>query len=253
MDMTFKFRFVNEITGLFVLLAVALLAGGIFMAGNAQDIFAKKFILNVVFTSKEGAFGLKKGSEIKILNTPAGVVDRVEPTPDGAITALFVIKERYHGFIRADSQALVKKTLVVTGDSYVDITVGDRAHAMVPDGGSIECVKDTEIIEQAKEMLDEAKAALQEVREVAIPILQTVKTELPALMTQTRQTLQQGETLMRDDLPGLIDQTQDTLRETQILLRGLQRHWLLRKYIDPLDSAPMIDPLQTGPLMEETP
>jgi len=249
MDTTFKFRFVNEITGLFVLLAVALLAAGIFMAGNAQGIFEKKFTLNVVFTSQEGSFGLKKGSEIKILNTPAGFVGQVEPTPDGAITAVFVIKERYHGFIRAGSRALVKKTLVITGDSYVEITVGDRTGPVVPAGGSIECVKDTEILEQASAMLEEIRAK-------AIPALdklQLVLNELPGLTIQAKQTLRQGEILMRDDLPGLTAQTQDTLRDTQILIRGLQRHWLLRKYIEPVDGSPMIDPSQTGPLLEETP
>ena len=253
MDMTFKFRFVNEITGLFVLLAVALLAAGIFMAGNAQGIFEKKFTLHVVFNSNEGSFGLKKGSEIEILQNTAGSVVQIEPMPDGTIKAVFNIKESFHFYVRTDSIAVVKQTLVITGDSYVEIKAGDRNNPLIPDGGSIECVKDTEIIEQAKDMLDEVRATLQEVKEVTIPILQTVKMELPSLMTQTRKTLQQGETLMRDDLPGLIDQSQDTLRETQILIRGLERHWLLRKYIDPVDSGPMIDPSQTGPLLEVTP
>lgn len=249
MDATFKFRFVNEITGVFVLLAVALLAVGIFMAGNAQGLFEKKFALHVVFTSNEGSFGLKKGSEIKILSTPAGAVGRIEPTSDGAIEATFVIQERFHGFVRTSSRAIVKKTLVVTGDSFVEISVGDRQDPPIPDGGSIECVKDTEIIEQASAMLEEIRAK-------AIPALeklQLVLNELPGLATQARQTLRQGEVLMRDDLPGLTAQTQDTLREAQILIRGLERHWLLRKYIEPLDSAPMIDPSQTGPLRGETP
>ena len=253
MDLTFKFRFVNEITGLFVLLAVALLAAGIFMAGNAQGIFEKKFALHVVFTSAEGSFGLKKGSEIKILSTPAGAVGQIEPTPDGAIRAVFVIKERYHGFIRTNSLAVVKKTLVITGDAYVEITVGDRKYPLIPDGGSIACVKDTEIIEQAKNMLDETRNTLAEIKAVAIPTLQSLRQELPLLMVQTRKTLQQGEILMRDNLPGLTAQTQDTLRETQILIRGLERHWLLRKYIEPVERGPLIDPSQTGPLQEAMP
>ncbi|MBU4199891.1 MAG: MCE family protein [Verrucomicrobia bacterium] len=249
MDTTFKFRFVNEITGVFVLLAVALLAVGIFMAGNAQGLFEKKFKLHVVFTSAEGSFGLKKGSEIKILATPAGAVDQIEPTSDGAIKAIFMIKERYHGFVRTSSRAVVKKTLVITGDAYVEISVGDRKDLLIPDGGSIDCVKDTEIIEQASAMLEEIRAK-------AIPSLeklQLVLNELPGLTTQARKTLHQGEVLMRDDLPGLTAQTQDTLREVQILIRGLERHWLLRKYIEPLDSGPMIDPSQTGPLRGEMP
>ena len=119
MDTTFKFRFVNEITGVFVLLAVALLAAGIFMAGRAQGLFEKEFTLQVLFTSAEGSFGLKKGSEIRILNTPAGAVGRIDPTPAGAIKAVFKLKERFHGFVRTNSVAIIKKTLVVAGDPYV--------------------------------------------------------------------------------------------------------------------------------------
>lgn len=227
MDTTFKFRFVNEITGIFVLLAVALLAAGIFMAGRAQGLFERKFTLRVVFNSAEGSFGLKKGSEIRILNTAAGAVDRIEPTPDGAIAAVFALKERFHGFVRTSSRALVKKTLVITGDAYVEITVGDRKDPLIPDGGSIECVKDTEIVAQASAMLEEIRAQ-------AIPALAKLQ-------------------LFLDELPDLAVQTQSTLREAQILMRGLERHWLLRKYMEPVDSDSMIAPAQTGPLREEAP
>ncbi len=222
MDTTFKFRFVNEITGAFVLLALILLAAGIFMAGRAQGLFEKKFTLHVVFDSAEGSFGLKKGSEIKILNTTAGAVERIEPTAAGSMRADFVIKERFHGFVRADSHALVKKTLVITGDAYVEITVGDRQQALLPDGAMIACSKDTEIIEQASAMLEEIRAQ-------TIPALHKLQ-------------------LFLDELPPLAIQTQNTLRETQRLLRGLERHWLLRKYMEPLESDLLIAPPRIGPL-----
>ncbi len=249
MDATFKFRFVNEITGLFVLLAVALLAAGIFMAGRAQGLFEEKFRLHVLFTTPEGSFGLKKGSEIKILNNTAGAVSEIEPTPDGAIRAVFEMKERFHGFVRTSSRALVKKTLVVTGDAFVEIGVGNREDPLLPDGAAIECGKDTEIIEQVSAMLEEVRAKAVP----ALDKLQLVLNELPALTVQARQTLKQGEALMKDQVPALTDQALDTLRDTQILIRGLQRHWLLRKYVEPLDGGPLIDPAQTGPLVEGAP
>jgi hypothetical protein len=47
-----------------------------------------------------------------------------------------------------------------------------------------------------------------------------------------------------DDMPGLVYQTQATLQETEILLDGLQRHWLLRKYIekDPVTGSERLAP-----------
>ncbi len=227
MDATFKFRFVNEITGAFVLLAAALLVTGVFMAGRAQGLFERKFKLHVIFTSAEGSFGLKKGSEIRILSAPAGMVDQIEPTPDGAIKAVFILKERFHGFVRTSSRAIVKKTLVVTGDAYVEISVGDRNDPMIPDGGTIDCSKDREIVEQATVMLDELRAQ-------TIPALEKIQ-------------------LFLDEMPDLAAQAQSTLREAQILMQGLERHWLLRKYIEPVDSYYLIAPVQTGSLQEEIP
>ena len=61
-DSTFKFRFVNEIAGAFVLLAVAVLAAGIFLAGRAQGLFEPRFRLHTVFSAEEGTYGLTKGS-----------------------------------------------------------------------------------------------------------------------------------------------------------------------------------------------
>ena len=34
------------------------------------------------------------------------------------------------------------------------------------------------------------------------------------------------------DLPGLVLQTQTSMRELERLIEAMQRHWLLRKYVD---------------------
>ena len=71
MNMAFKFRFVNEITGIFVMLALAALAAGVFFAGRAQGLFEPKFQLQALFTTDEGSFGLKRGAEVRIRDTAA--------------------------------------------------------------------------------------------------------------------------------------------------------------------------------------
>ena len=92
MDKTFKFRFVNEITGVFVLLAIAVLIAGIFLAGRAQGLFEPKFRLHTVFQAEEGAYGLKKGSEVRSGETVAGSVIRINPTAEGTIETTFELK-----------------------------------------------------------------------------------------------------------------------------------------------------------------
>lgn len=251
MNTAFKFRFVNEITGAFVLLAVIAMAAGIFFAGRAQGLFEPKFHLHTLFTTDEGSFGLKRGAEVRIRDTAAGSVIRLEPDDDGNIQATFEIKESFHGFVRTGSRAIVRKTLVVTGDAYVEITVGSRNDPLLPHDAMIECSKDTEIIEQATKLLDD-------LREQTIPTLEKLREfleSLPAVAAQTTNTLAAAETLLSQDAPALTKQAgdtlgaaeellrreapdlsrqmQDTLRETQNILDGLQRHWLLRKYMPP--------------------
>lgn len=242
MDKTFKFRYVNEITGVFVLLAVAALIAGVFFAGRAQGLFKPKFRLYSVFTSDEGAFGLREGAEVKVREATAGTVKNIQPQPDGTLQATFELQESFHGFIRTNSVAVIKKTLLVAGDAYVAISVGDRRYPVIPAESYIESRKDTEIIAQVMGLLDEIRAQ-------ALPILdqfQIFMNELPGVTIQARKTLRQGEILMRNDLPALTQQAQDTLRQLQVLIEGLQRHWLVRKYIEPSDTGLMIAPASVG-------
>ena len=74
MDQPFKFRFVNEITGVFVLLCAAAMIVGVFLAGRAQGLFEPKLTLRTLLSAKEGSFGLREGTEVRILDTAAGTV-----------------------------------------------------------------------------------------------------------------------------------------------------------------------------------
>jgi len=238
MDQTFKFRFVNEITGVFVLLAIAVLIAGVFLAGRAQGLFEPKFRLHAVFQAEEGTYGLKKGSEVRIRDTTAGSVIRIHPTKGGTIEATFELKASFHGFVRTNSVAVVKKTLIVTGDSFVDISIGNRQAPLMPDGSMIVCTLDKDIAKQALLVLEELRTKLLP----TIDKVNAVLDELPALTVQARNTLHEGEVLLRDDVPGLLIQAQDTMRSSQVLIEGLQRHWLLRKYIENPENGPLISP-----------
>jgi len=241
-DTTFKFRFVNEITGVFVLLAIAVLIAGIFLAGRAQGLFEPKFRLHTIFQAEEGTYGLKKGSEVRILNTAAGSVTRIRPTAEGAIEASFELKSSFHGFVRANSVAVVRKTLIVAGDSFVDISIGNLHEPLIADGSLITCTPDKGITEQAQ-------LILEELRTRALPTLEklnAVLDELPELTAQTRTTLHENEVLLqalsREDIHGQLAQFRDTMRPTQVLFEGLQRHWLFRAYMQNTISAPSTSP-----------
>ena len=80
MNQPFKFRFVNEIVGAFVLGAIVLLIAGIFLAGRAQGFFESKFKLHTEFATEEGSFGLQKGSDVRIRDAVAARLgNQVDP------------------------------------------------------------------------------------------------------------------------------------------------------------------------------
>ncbi len=238
MNQPFKFRFVNEIVGAFVLGAMVLLIAVIFLAGRAQGFFESKFKLHTEFATEEGSFGLQKGSDVRIRDAVAGTVSSIVPSSSGTLTATLVIKESFHGFVRINSRAVVKKALIITGDAYIDISSGNMSDPIMPDGSMIKCVKDTQIIEQATRLIDDLHTN-------TIPILKQTKVvldELAPLAVQAKSTLREGENVLRNDLPGMLLQAQDTLRSAQVTLEALQRHWLLRKYVEPSDNSQIVSP-----------
>ena len=273
MDPQFKFRHVNEITGVFVLLAVALFVAAIFLAGRAQGLFRPKLTLKTEFTTLEGAFGLQEGAEIRILDTRAGVVKHLVPNDDGVIEASYILDSSFAPFLRATSTAIVKRKFALAGDAFVEITVGDPESPRLEDGAAIRTVKDTEITALLMEVVEEIKKS-------ALPALekiQLVLDELPALTVQTRKTLYQAECLMRDELPpvtrqagGTLEQTQTLLRaelpaitlqardtmaqaqstllEVQLLMEGMQQNWLFRGSVQQVPARPALAPADVGPV-----
>ena len=49
------------------------------------------------------------------------------------------------------------------------------------------------------------------------------------------------------DLPGLVLQTQQTLHELERLIEGIERHWLIRKYIEQRQPNTRIPPSEVVP------
>jgi ABC-type transporter Mla subunit MlaD len=160
MSRSFKFRHTSEVAGGFVLLAVGLLIFGIYAAGHAQGWFQKRLILHATFPVSEGTFGLQEGAEVRILGTLAGRVGEIVPSPEGGMGATFIIKQKFRNFVRADSIGKVKKKFEVFGDAYVEITVGDPKQTMMRSGSTIKVVQDVELIQAARKMLDDTRAAV---------------------------------------------------------------------------------------------
>lgn len=293
MSKPFKFRYVNEIVGGFVLLVLAALVAGIILAGRAQDWFEPVYEIRLDFP-EEGSLGLQRGAEVQILGATVGRVGKIRVKDDGSMYTTLEIKGDFIRFVRADSRAIVKKKFGIAGDAFVEITQGRGAP--LEDGAVLKAVRDTEITELAQEILQEIQNAvlplLEEYTKLAADLRDAEKPLMQALANIEKITrgLAEGEgsagQLLRDPkaaqeieailaeirailadikettsklpaiaatvnaeveaLPGTIIQAQETLRESERLIEGIQRHWLIRKYV-PRESLPdIIPPIRAG-------
>jgi phospholipid/cholesterol/gamma-HCH transport system substrate-binding protein len=86
------------------------------------------------------------------------------------------------------------------------------------------------IVKKTHGTLDQVAAVLSGVSDATA--------ELPALVRTIKSEL--------DALPTLMLQTQKTLREIEKLAEGLQRHWMVRGYIDESESSGRISPALIG-------
>lgn len=150
MNKPFKFRYVNEIVGGFVLLVLVLLLTGIVLAGKAQGWFEKRYTLYVKFPP-QGSEGLQNAAEVRVLGTLAGVVDEIVVNPDNTLEGVLKVRGKFMRFIRADSEAVLKKKFAIAGDAYIEISQGKGRE--LPDYSYLPCRKDTEITQMLTDIV----------------------------------------------------------------------------------------------------
>jgi phospholipid/cholesterol/gamma-HCH transport system substrate-binding protein len=189
MTKPFKFRYVNEIAGAFVLLVVGLFIVGIILTARAQGWFDRYYTISILFPV-EGTSGLQDGARVEMLGAPAGTVDRIEAGKDGRMRGLVSIREDFYGYVRRDSKVILRKTFVVAGDAYVEITRGKGAELSdEPEDRIFTCEIGKELITTIQEIADEmresrlAESILEtvvEVRESLLAVLDQAETTLAA-------------------------------------------------------------------------
>ena len=315
----FKFRRVNEITGTFVLIVVAVLIATVVWTGRSQRWFKSNVSLRIELP-EAGAAGIRQGSEVYFLGTLVGTVSDVEVDKTGRMEAQTKIRHDFFRFVRADSSAVVKKKFGVAGDSFFEITRGEgsplpeknasivcneqlpgvleaaveqvRSEAMLVlkkvhtgletwtelgadlrvtrqhldrlasrldamaanveagQGTAGKFITDDAIADEAQEFLTRANEAMRELQgvvtnlNVAVKNIQDGTARLPEITGAVADEAK--------DLPGLVEQTQSSMRELERLIEAMQRHWLLRKYVNKTNPPP-VRPLPAGEEPQEKP
>lgn len=154
----FRFRYANEIAGLFVVLALALIVVGVVLVGRARQWFEPSYRIRITFP-EEGTYGLQQGSMIVLLGTSIGAVERIYVDAEGAMHAVLRVRGQFLRFIRTDSVAVVKRKFGIAGDAFIEITPGVR-DTLPPDDAVLPVRKDTEITELLQQIMQQVQAAV---------------------------------------------------------------------------------------------
>jgi phospholipid/cholesterol/gamma-HCH transport system substrate-binding protein len=110
--------------GVFVLAGLLLFAIALFMIGERQLAFARKFVIYTEFTT---ITGLQPGAIVRVSGAPAGSVTDIEPPadPDGKFRVRLELTEDLHQLVRTDSVAAIQ-TEGLVGGSFLAVTAGTR-------------------------------------------------------------------------------------------------------------------------------
>jgi len=192
LEQRFRFRRVDEITGTFVLVVVALLIAAVIWTGHSQRWFKSHITLRIVLP-EAGAAGIRQGSEVYFLGTLVGSVSDVVVDTTGHMEAQANIRRDFFRFVRADSSAVIKKKFGVAGDSFFEITRG-QGEPLPEKDASIICN------EQFQSALE---AAVEEIRGQAMAVLKKTGTGLDAWTTLGTNLITTQKRL--DQLVGRVD------------------------------------------------
>ena len=144
--MSFKFKHLEKIVGLFLTLAILIAVAVVIMIGREQRWLEKQHIYTTKFLSGES---LSVGMEVQIKGIQTGEVKTVFLTEDNLIEVNFKVFQEYSGRIRKDS--VVKKRSPLIGAKYLEIIPGESDMPVLASGSYVW----SEDTEEGKRILSE--------------------------------------------------------------------------------------------------
>jgi phospholipid/cholesterol/gamma-HCH transport system substrate-binding protein len=118
-----RLRHADEWVGALVVVALLLFFGAVLQAGVLRDWFRPVARLRITLP-EAGVGGLSVGADVEVLGIRMGSVQRVVVNPGQQIYAEADLDDQARGFIRRDSQAVIRRRFGVAGAAYVDVRRG---------------------------------------------------------------------------------------------------------------------------------
>lgn len=225
MSQPFKFKYQNEIVGLFVLAAMGVLMAGIVLLGRTEEWFQATWPAYVEFDDRTLGF-IRPGTPVRLRSREVGRVNASQIDEDGKLVVTLEMSGQIRDAIRTDTEAvLVEPMAGLPGESFLDIRGGSKGDPV----GSESRIKGR----VADDVLRLAVDVLTDLREVMKPTF----VEVHKLTARANMVLDRVEELDEDPvqallvrgdallvrIDGLLARTDATLGTAQKLLDGIER------------------------------
>ena len=170
-------RYTNEAVGALVLLAVLIFVIALVQAGRIREWFDPGTTIKVILPA-EGLFGLKEGARSKSSAPRQGGASH-HPRPGAAHICRDLFRKDMLGFLRRDSQAIIRKQFGVAGASYLEITRGrgealdrDMLFTATAERPPTDAMSDliAEIRQKVLPIVDDARVTLQALTVLAVSL-----------------------------------------------------------------------------------
>ena len=128
----------NVLVGIFVLLGLAILAGGILAVGNIHSTFVRKI---TVTTSFPDVNGLQPGNNVWFSGLKVGTVSKLEFVGESQVRVSLKIDEATQRFVHKDAMAKLSSDGLI-GNKIVVITSGTPGTPNIEDGDTLRTVQE---------------------------------------------------------------------------------------------------------------
>jgi phospholipid/cholesterol/gamma-HCH transport system substrate-binding protein len=157
--------------GLVMVVALLVLAFGIYQVGRLFDVFASRYAL---YTLVENSAGLSSGAPVTLAGQRVGQINEVRFIPvrervgTANVRIRFSVNRNVQDQIRDDSRAVLR-TQGLLGDRYIDITPGSPGQRVLAEGDVIPAEPALDI----EQVLETAARTLDDVQLIAVDLKAT--------------------------------------------------------------------------------
>jgi len=148
--------------GAFIVMALAILATGVFIIGSKEYLFNSTYQLKAQF---DNVAGLAAGDDVRLGGVHSGTVQSIAlpHNPGEKVTVVMDLDRSTHEIIKHDSVASIE-TEGVLGSQFVAITFGSAGQVEVKDGATIQSeppLQMADLLKKTSGILDSSQLAVQ--------------------------------------------------------------------------------------------